>query len=394
MSNKRNNYAWPLVVCFLFIWPFVTTIVALFSSLSVATKRFVTVVFSAIIGYNIYCFDVSGDSAHYVEHFMDYLRYGLNISEIFSSGRIDVFTTLSYAVVGLFTENPHFLFAFWGALYGLMMFEALRFISKYKFAAGPSFILLSILYVLNGHGNLGPIRFCFALWCFFYCFIRYTDNYEVKWLIALFLTPLIHTTFLLPCAVAIVFRYSKLNDNLLIVLLIVAFVAGRLLPVGEYLGALDYLSENENYSKYVSDRYISDWSDAANRKSFIHQFLIELPPFCCLGILLYLQPIMKKFEKVKFKTFHLYKFVLIMFSFSSFFVKVPNMGRFQTLSYMILVYLLIQVFANKMIKYNILYAISLCIIFANYVYMTYYDLSNRFEHNFLYPIFYLDISSR
>ena len=392
--TKRDSVNIATIIIFFLAWPFVTTLVSIFNSVSVATKRFVTVAFSAIIGYNIYCFDVSGDSAHYVEHFIDYLNFGLNLKETFAAGRVDVFTSLSYWLVGLFTNNPHILFAFWGALYGLVMFESFRLISKRKNTLLLSFVFLSLLYFVNGHGNLGTIRFCLALWYFFYFFIRYLGDFELQWLFCMFLAPLIHTTFILPCVITLIYRYSFLHINMLICLMIISFVLGHVLPIGEYLGGLDYLADNENYSKYVSDNYINSWGDTESRMSFMHRFLMKLPEYSCLAILLIVQYNIKKCKDTNPNVFNLYKFVVIMYSFSSLFVGVPNMGRFQLLSYMVFLFLMYKLFTEKIIRYKKIYMVSLYVIFSSFIYMTFYNLNIRFEHNYLYPVVYLEISSK
>ena len=384
------------------IWPFFTFVFALFKCESRIVKMLVVLGFTAIIGANMYYINVPHDSARYALHFLEDVTYGVDLADFISQGRIDILYPLSNVFVGMFTRNPRILFTLYGMLYGLLIYLSLCKIydmlqdvpakSQIYDSRASTFFILIMIYFANPITSMPTFRFFFSVWLFFYGWLAYTDGQNRLGNICMLITPLIHTTFIIPLLIFVVHKYIPIPTKMLFWGVILCFIIGQIVYLQDYMQDISFIAGSEKYEVYIQDEEYEERMERAERISIVNEVSKILFKYIFFGILLYLCTIVNRIkrEDKKSSVIYIYNFILLFFCFAYLFAQVPSMGRFLFLANMFLLFFVGVVYSIGFLpqKRVIFILISLAMLGNIYISLFPYNI-NIFDLRYLYPIFYL-----
>lgn len=384
------------------IWPFFTFVFALFKCESRIVKMLVVIGFTAVMGANMYYVGVTHDSARYASNFLEDAIYGVDLSDFMSQGRIDILYPLSNVFVGMFTRNPRILFTLYGMLYGLLIYLSLCKIydifhvrlvkSQNNDSRLPTIFILIMIYFANPITSMPTFRFFFSVWLFFYGWLAYTDGQNRLGNICMLITPLIHTTFIIPLLIFVVHKYIPIPTKMLFWGVILCFIIGQVLYVQDYMQEISFITESEKYEGYIQDETNEEMMERAERISIVNEMSRILFKYIFFGILLYLCTVVNRIkrEDEKSKVVYVYNYILLFFCFAYLFAQVPSMGRFLFLANMLLLFFVGVVYSIGFLPQKRVIFILISLAMLGNIYINIFPKNiNIFDLRYLYPIFYL-----
>lgn len=331
--------------------------------------------------------NVELDSFKYAEFLKDIEYYSFEsflkeyiFGYLTAEDKLDVIQqSISYFVV-LLGGNENILYMFFSFLFMYLQIKYLSVIQvsdkTKKYALHHIFIFFIFLlcipvFYING------FRFYFACWFFLTCSICFLLKKQKKHLFYLFLTPLIHYSFILLIPFIFIFllisNFKKDSSRQFIGNKLVISVVGFSFFVGQFI--LELLpkliavfsgSLASKANKYLNPEYIDFISDKSSKSNFI--VLIGEYGFLYSCTLLYLYVSWKKYEYIVLNRnlyrLWLYTAIIGVFAFSL--ISVPSMGRFLVLFQVLSLTLYYMVMVNdyRYIKYRIPWYLIFVIIFA------------------------------
>lgn|GEM_PF-4637505 len=391
------------------IWPFFAFVFALFKCESRLVKMLVVVGFTAIMGANIFYEDVTGDAVQYARFFIEDATYGVNFMDFISQGRIDILLPLSNLFVAQFTMNPRILLSLYGLLYGLLIYLSLSkaynlILGEYSFVRNKmqSFsmhdnrisviFILVMIYFVNPMTHMGTFRFFFSTWLFFYGWLVYTEGQKRLGTVFMLITPLIHTTFIIPLLIFVIHKYIPIPTKMLFWGVILCFIIGQVLYVQDYMQEISFITDSEKYEGYIQYEEYEKRMEMAERRSIINDISQIVYKYVFFGIVLSLYPIINRFikEGENSKVVYLYNFVLLYCCFAYLFLQVPSMGRFSLLANMFLLFVVGVLISMEAIQRKRLLLIFVSLAMLGQIYLSLYPNNvGRFDLKYLFPIFYL-----
>lgn len=382
-----------LLLLFVF-WPLGGFLAALKVQSSKRVQCLFTVFYFGYIGYNIRYVDTLCDASVYAERFE--LLQGLSIMQVLftnASGMFDVFSSITMYLVGILTTDPSFLFAFWGMLYGFVVYQTMWFITHKLSTSSKYFLLLFIFYMINPHSNINGMRFWFATWVWLYSFIRIIESGSYRWLLLMLLTIFIHNSMIIPVfvyIVYIVYKYFNFNHSTLMSIILLSFLIGNIIPIADILSEIPFIAGNEHYSMYVDSDNVADFRDNNASKSFVYTFVTNLPFYIGCPVLLYLGILLNKYTgDINMRNIHiLYSLCALFYIFDCFFRNVPSFGRFSCILYMLFIYLLILLIEANILRNVKLISLGCLSIFLGKIYITYLTMNQVLKIAYIYPTFF------
>jgi hypothetical protein len=247
IQRRKKTGVNPLLFLF-FIWPF--------ASLIASIKRFrqpyakpIFILFCTYFGYTfIIPADTFGsaDSARYAAQFVKMhnsaMSLDLLLALLYSEGTtyVDVYQPLVTWFLSRFTDNPHFLFAFFALVFGYYyannLWIVLNRIKPRIFF--PIFVFILTLALINPIWSINGVRMWTAAQIFVYGILLYFLNGDKKGLIWAASSILVHFSFLFP--VSLLLGFIFLPKKLL--LFYIFFLGSSLISEIDLLGLRDSLS--------------------------------------------------------------------------------------------------------------------------------------------------------
>ena len=129
---------------------------------------------------------------------MSFSAYVMEIKDILAgnSWHKDIYFHSVAYYVSTFTNNYHYLFLAFSAVFGYFMLRSLSLMVKeYNFSGGVICLLLVSLFVTNGIFNINGMRFWTATWIATYALLRVLIKNQRLYLLLLCVTPLVHSSF-------------------------------------------------------------------------------------------------------------------------------------------------------------------------------------------------------
>lgn len=301
-----------------------------------------------------------GDGGRYVLDLMSMYGSNITLAEIFGryqvdSNTMDLYQPLLTYFISRFTDNGHVLFAAFAIVFGFFYSRNLWYIIERlpERKMGGLYILVALYFLICPITQINGVRMWTALHVFVYGMMPYLlerDKSKVFWVLV---TPLIHFSFLYVVLLAIVYciipyRFKAGNRILMIVALVLFIVTlfVNTLNLDTINGMLEEYSP-ESYEGRIN-QYVSQ--DVANRnketRSLDNWYVAasgNIKNWCLNLLLVFLLPCFRRNHIDKNGLTNLYMFALLLGSFANIMALIPSGGRFQLLSQMFKVPLILLV---------------------------------------------------
>lgn len=352
-SRKGSNGATKLL---LFL---VSPLLALFYSLKdLNSKSSLTVIywFSVFLGFSLYYTTDNHFDGIFIavefekfssETLSSYLRMVSSFFSFDNPERIkDLYGITVKFLVSRVTDNYHFFFAVVALVFSFFMIKTLKFFSSIiNYSHLFPWVILLYIFFYPQFFAINGVRFGTAGYVFLFSLFSFFVNKEKKYLYLLFLTPLIHISFVFSWVVLLVFLLSRRFENFWVLMLFLSYLLSEV--------TLNFLRDNiiilpfEFLLTWV-DNYISYDSSVVKSSGFT--WLVPFFSFLSRAFNLGLMIIIihnKKVVKNDIRTKKMFSFLLIWYTFSNLMYSVPSLGsRFMALSSPFIAYIWMVHFIN------------------------------------------------
>ena len=333
---------------FLFILnPFVSAIFSLKDIRDGVSHKFLYAWF-LIFGIGFCAISEAADSFRYVEKFMiehnyTWPQYMMEIYEYFTfeSNIKDIYTLTVNFFVGRFTDNYHWTYFIYAAVFGFFYIKSLKiFLRHSNVSSNVVFYMLLFMFCYsNPIYNINGVRFWTAAWIGVYVALSVFVEKDHKKLLLLMLLPLIHGSSVIWVAImAIALLLSRFQT-----ITISFFIASSFVSAVSYIDILDDYSyllpqfmQNQLWSYTESEMALKRLSGVSEYGEVYADFLMALPGYfqILLSYLLILNR--KKINRDKHAG-HILAIMLALAAITNFLSGIPSMGRFRVLVIPILV---------------------------------------------------------
>lgn len=303
------------------------------------------------------------DGGRYVLDLMDMYGSSITLSQILGQYQIDAHTMDLYQplmtyFVSRYTDNGHVLFAAFAVVFGFFYSRNIWYILEQLPGKrlGNLFILVTLYFLISPITNINGVRMWTALHVFVYGMMPYILERDKSKLLWVILAPLFHFSFLYVSIFALVYillpyRLKTRSYTFLIIayalFLVSLFVNSLNLDV-----ANDMLVEYspESYEGRIKGYVNQGYLDANKAQLALNNWYVRLSGSITHWsynlLLLLMLPCIKRNFKNEAAIMHLYVFALLVGSFANITALIPSGGRFQLLSQMFKVPLILLVAMN------------------------------------------------
>lgn len=268
---------------------------------------------------------------------------------------MDLYEGLMLLLVSRYTDNGHVLFAVFAFVFGFFYSRNIWYILEKlpNKKLGNLFILVTLYFLVCPITNINGYRMWTALHVFVYAMMPYLlerDRSKV-WLVLL--TPFIHFSYLYVTVFGVAFfllpyRF-KTNSSVFLTLALVFFIVTlfintlNLHAVNGLLEEYSPESYEDRIDGYVSQRTADRRADAKASVNWYVTGSANILHWTYNLLILMLLPCLKRCFKGDKSLIHLYVFTLLMSGFANIMALIPSGGRFQLLSQMFKVPLILLV---------------------------------------------------
>ena len=300
------------------------------------------------------------DGGRYVLQLLDMYGSSLTIQSIISGfmvdqGSMDLYQPLMTYFISRFTDNGHVLFAAFAFVFGFFYSRNIWYVLEKlpDKKLGKLFILVTLYFLISPITNVNGVRMWTALHVFVYALLPYLLERKRSKLWLILLTPLIHFSFLYIGVFALAFFLVpyrlKTESGIFLTLAYVLFVVTLFvnsLNLDEVNGVLAEYSP-ESYEARIDGYVNQNYLDANKDRLALNNWYVKLSGNITHWgysiLLLLILPCMKRNFKNEYGLMHLYIFALLIGSFANISALIPSGGRFQLVSQMFKVPLILLV---------------------------------------------------
>lgn len=369
MSKSYDKRANAIIVTLLF--PFIGLVVSLRHWREKWAKNtfwLACVYFGAIF---IYCpsgtlLGDGGDGGRYVLKLIDmYNNASTSLAGIFSAFRdqgnqvtMDLYQPLMTFLISRFTDSGHMLFAAFAIVFGFFYSRNIWFILERlpKKNFGVLFILVALFFLVCPITSINGVRMWTALHVFVYGMMPFVLEHNKSKLWWSFISPLFHFSYLYVVLIAVLFivipRRFTSRFSLLLYVLYFLFIISLFINSINYDSVSQILVEYspESYEARIGGFVSQDYADARSEASALNNWYVGASGLIihwtyCL-VLVFLLPYMKHYFANNPSFIRLYYFTLLLSGFANVSSLIPSGGRFQLLSQMFVLPLILLVAMN------------------------------------------------
>ena len=361
--------------------PFITFLYSC-SDLQKRVAQIVFVLFFGLFGYCHTFEDTRADSYRKYESYTGYAAEDyLDIYNDFHAGeRKDIYESVLFSTLKMFTDNPHIMMMFVGLIGGfLYMLVVKRFLMDKRMSYTlPIAILLMFMVIESNISVMGGIRNFTAFPLFIYSLIRMMIDNRKIWVIGLLLTPLIHFGYAFAVVATLVIWLIKIPNSILHYAAILVCTASIFLDTSSYAGVLDMAIGNiENDA--IEDRmasYGEENTDIAFNKSLTTRLVRvnnQIGALFIVVLLIYLRKNRKVLLTSEYdnKIYHLLLFFTVV-SYTMISFSVVGQ-RFVYIAMVLLYMLLLNIYQNKPTSAISKFIYSMPIVFCIHILWTLYN---------------------
>jgi|26BtaG_2_1085354.scaffolds.fasta_scaffold00671_5 hypothetical protein len=361
MKKKLTVLGIPL----LFILPWVSYLISL-ANIKSKMSAFIFIFFAGFLGYSIGFTNPSADSYRYAEAFMRFERPDsyLAIIQIYLDGGFrDIYLTSLFYITSFFSESPNVVYAIAGVIHGTIVYLNLRILIHERGSQTNRYTLILALLFITSCSLIGvnAFRFNTGAMLAFYCIYKLMIENKKLWLIGLFLTPLMHYSFILLIPVILIlklalpFTYNSSNVRPVVLYIFIAtsiltlFVDTNLFNLG-FLTQLDIVPDAAaNRIDYVNSDEVSEIVEARAGDSLflkVSSYFNYLITAYVLVVMLYIKRFIKNSVDELVSLNLMFSFTLLYYSFANIALSFPSGSRFMVIAHMFLIILLSKFYRN------------------------------------------------
>ena len=329
------------------VWPFGGFLYTLFRPYNKITYL-IFASFFFMIGCSFSFSDETVDSYRYAEEFVKTSGYDFITGLLYHTvilDRIDIYYGMVSLLLGSITDNPHMLYGFFGAIYGIFVCK-LFIIFKQDWKAPFNvyvWILCALVFAFNPHSNINGVRFWTATWLYCVSLIAYVGYGEKRWLTGILLTPIVHSSFINYVGLFFASHYFKKSYHSL---LIISIMVSILNAFGIEEGLISLVPRNlsyfSHYEAYLDLSYMDERAAEQASRHFIHKLL---PIYMSIVYITFLW----KVRKIKYELGNQIHILLttsmVFYIFNTLFSFIPSMARFNVVVMTIFIYLVYKYYA-------------------------------------------------
>lgn len=366
INNNKNNTA-------VFILTIVFPFAGLIYSLSHWRKSWAKNVFWLVCVYlgTIFIYwpegTILGEGADGGRYALDLMRYhssGITLSGVFASyalnggGQMDLYQPLLTFIVSRFTDNGHVLFAVFAFVFGFFYSRNIWFVLERlpNRKLGRIGILVALYFLICPITQINGVRMWTGLHVFVYAMLPFlveNDRSKIWWLI---LVPFIHFSYLYVTVFAAVYvlflnRIATRSQTFQIIalfLFIASFTVNSLNmdSVNSMIAEYSPESYEERIDMYVNQAAANRMAEASGLGNWYIAASGNLQHWCYALLLVLLLPCLRSRFNGNKGYMNLWVFALLLGGLSNILAMLPAGGRFQFLSMMFKVALILLVAAN------------------------------------------------
>ena len=295
-----------------------------------------------IFGIGFCAISEAADSFRYVEEFMiehnyTWSQYMMEINEYFTfeSNIKDIYTLTVNFFVGRFTNNYHWTYFIYAAVFGFFYIKSLKIFLRYNNVSN-NIVFYALLFMFcysNPIYNINGVRFWTAAWIGVYVALSVFVDKNYKKLPLLILLPLVHGTSVIWVAIMAIAlllnRFQTITIGLFIVSSFVSAVS-YLDILNDYSYLLPQFLQNQIWSYTESEMAQGRLSGISEYGKAYADFLIALPGYFQI-LLSYLLILNRKEINRDKRAGHVLTIMLALAAITNFLSGVPSMGRFKAL---------------------------------------------------------------
>lgn len=321
--------------------PFISAIFSLKDIRDGVSHRFLYLWF-LIFGIGFCAISEVADSFRYVEKFMiehnyTWSQYMMEINEYFTfeSNIKDIYTLTVNFFVGRFTNNYHWTYFIYAAVFGFFYIKSLKIFLRYNNVSNNIvfYVLLFMFCYSNPIYNINGVRFWTAAWIGVYVALSVFVEKDYKKLPLLILLPLVHGSsviWVVIMAIALLLsRFQNITIGLFIASSFVSAVS-YLNIMNDYSYLLPQFLQNQIWSYTESEMALKRLSGVSQYGKAYADFLIALPGYFQI-LLSYLLILNRKEINRDKRAGYVLTIMLALAAITNFLSGIPSMGRFKAL---------------------------------------------------------------
>ena len=321
--------------------PFISAIFSLKDIRDGVSHRFLYLWF-LIFGIGFCAISEVADSFRYVEKFMiehnyTWSQYMMEINEYFTfeSNIKDIYTLTVNFFVGRFTNNYHWTYFIYAAVFGFFYIKSLKIFLRHNHVSN-NIVFYALLFMFcysNPIYNINGVRFWTAAWIGVYVALSVFVEKDYKKLPLLILLPLVHGSsviWVVIMAIALLLsRFQNITIGLFIASSFVSAVS-YLNIMNDYSYLLPQFLQNQIWSYTESEMALKRLSGVSQYGKAYADFLIALPGYFQI-LLSYLLILNRKEINRDKRAGYVLTIMLALAAITNFLSGIPSMGRFKAL---------------------------------------------------------------
>ena len=259
---------------------------------------------------------------------------------------MDLYQQLITYFVSRFTDNGHVLFAVFATVFGFFYSRNIWYIldklpSK---KLGILYVLFGLFFLVCPITQINGVRMWTALHVFVYAMLPYLVEKKKSRLWLLFITPLIHFSYLYVGIFSIIYVLSpfrfKTNNSLFIYFAIINYIVTLFInslsldAVSSMIAEYSPEAYEDRIDLYVNQNLLDRNNAAAVTNNWYLAAGRNISNWCYSIILVLLFPVIRKYFKGNKTITNLYVYTMLIGSFANIIALIPSGGRFQILATM------------------------------------------------------------
>lgn len=289
--------------------------------------------------------DGAADSARYATELKELHHRSLGMGDVVDylynseSGKIDVYQPLLTWLLSYLTDNPQWLFAVFGLVFGWFWFKNIQLITEHLPQERNYIVVLLLLLfaLLNPIWEINGVRMWTAAQIFVYGLLLVFLNNEKRGYFYCIGSLLVHFSFALPLLLLLAYRFLPKQIDLFFAVYVMSFFVRELNveALQKYFELLpDFLQTRKGYISDASMEQFQEMQETGGGLSW-HVRLAEMLHryfFLLFAVLLYLG--MKARRAVAVDNFvkNLFLFALFFSAFANVAANLPSGGRYLTIA--------------------------------------------------------------
>ncbi len=358
---KENNEDLGIKIILFFISPFFSLLYSL-KRVNTKSSYLFFFLFAILFGLNFTTSNGrdeynTGDAAVYRQSFElykysnidDLKNYYKETMSMENERRRDVYVISMIYIASLFSLDYHIFFMLLAIVFSYFMLRSMKFLTEEdSFNYTSMYVLILCIFVFNnGIFNINGCRFWTASWIAIYSIFQIFRNNNVRYLLLIALTPLIHQAYWFLVVILLIVLLTRFFNNIWKILFFASFFVSSfaiefVTDISEYLPtSLQFLIERYTTEEAISSLYRSNYYQVIRR---IFKLIFNI--YISYIILLFIRD--EKNLLSNSKTKNIYRFLLIYMTIINFFAMIPSLGtRFQIIALPFIAYLWLVNFESR-----------------------------------------------